>query len=431
MPKIKHLRWWICGLLFIATSLSFLDRQVLSVISPLITEEFDMSATAYAWVLWAFLLSYTTFFFLGGRVIDWLGTRRGMLLSVGFWSLANALHGLVQGPLQLGIARFSLGVGEGGCFPGVSKGATEWFPQKERAQAIGLAIGGAAFGAVIAPKLTAWIVPSFGWRGAFYATGILGGIWVLVWYIFFHQPRRSSLITAEELAYIEEGSTQDLVDTSKESNANSIVPLSILLRLKQVWGLMLMRFILDPVFYFYMFWIPKYLADERNISFERITDLFWIPFLILGVSNFVGGWFSSRLIESGVSVDTARKTIMTIAAFITIFSLFVPYASSVEISVAFMSLLMLAHGFWITNYVTIISDLFGSQSVSTVMGLAGAAGGIGGMIAMLITGAVVDYFSYLPIWIASGCLYPLGLAILFLTIGPIRRIEGLATRQKI
>jgi ACS family hexuronate transporter-like MFS transporter len=423
MPKIKCLRWWICGILFLASSLSFLDRQVLSVVAPVMTDEFRMSNNAYSRVVNGFVLSYTVMFFLGGRLIDWLGTRRGMALSVGFWSTASALHGFVQTPFQLGVARFFLGVGEGGCFPGITKGATEWFPRQERAQAVGLGIGGAAFGAVVAPIFTVWLISSFGWRGVFWTTGMIGWLWVLVWLILFRPPRRSPFITPKELAHIEQGDAGVENNPAKENgDRKPLIPLRRLLRLRQVWGLMVIRFLVDPVFYFYMFWIPQYLNQERGLSLQRIGELTWIPFLFLGISNFVGGWISDRLVKSGVSVNTARKTIMAIAALITPFSVLAAYVSSAEMAVAFMSILMLAHGFWITNYVTVISDLFGANSVSTVMGLSGAFGGLGGILGNQIIGVVTGQFSYLPIWIASGCMYPLGLVILFFVVGPIRGI---------
>jgi len=424
MLRIKNLRWWVCGLLLVATSLSFLDRQVLSLVTPQVTEEFQMSNIALSQVLNGFLLSYTIMFFLGGRLIDRLGTRLGMALSVGFWSLASAVHGIVQNPMQLGFARFFLGVGEGGCFPGTTKGAAEWFPSRERATAIGIAIGGAAFGAAIASPMTnLWLVPWVGWRGVFFATGIIGGIWVLLWLVFFHKPKDSPFITGSELAHIENSQGKVAVEASERLKKESIVPLKILLRVKQVWGLALMRFLVDWVFYFYMFWIPLYLSQERNVSSERIGKLFWIPWVALGVSNIAGGWISDRLIKSGISVNTARKSIMTIAAVLTIPSLLAPYVPSAEWAIFCMSILMFAHGFWITNYVTIITEIFDSNSVGTVMGLAGTIGAIGGMLANLVIGPVSDYFSFLPIWIASGIMYPLALVVLFLTIGPIRRVE--------
>ena len=383
-----------------------------------------MSNIALSQVLNGFLLSYTIMFFLGGRLIDRLGTRLGMALSVGFWSLASAVHGIVQNPMQLGFARFFLGVGEGGCFPGTTKGAAEWFPSRERATAIGIAIGGAAFGAAIASPMTnLWLVPWVGWRGVFFATGIIGGIWVLLWLVFFHKPKDSPFITGSELAHIENSQGKVAVEASERLKKESIVPLKILLRVKQVWGLALMRFLVDWVFYFYMFWIPLYLSQERNVSSERIGKLFWIPWVALGVSNIAGGWISDLLVKFGISVNTARKSIMTIAAVLTIPSLLAPYVPSAEWAIFCMSILMFAHGFWITNYVTIITEIFDSNSVGTVMGLAGAIGGIGGMLATHLIGVVSDHFSYLPVWIASGIMYPLALVVLFLTIGPIRRIE--------
>jgi len=176
--KIRHLRWWLCGLLFAATALSFLDRQVLSVIAPVVTEEFEMTNQEYSYVTTAFLVSYAVMFFLAGRIMDLVGTRLGMALSVGLWTVASALHAVAQGAYQLAFFRFLLGAGEGGCFPGVTKAATEWFPQRERALAIGIAIGGASLGAVAAPPLTVWLVGQFGWREAFLVTGALGAAWV-------------------------------------------------------------------------------------------------------------------------------------------------------------------------------------------------------------------------------------------------------------
>ena len=424
MIKIKGLRWWLCGLLFIATSLSFLDRQVLSTLAPTITEEFQMSNTAYSYVASAFIVSYAIFFFLGGRLIDWLGTRVGMLISVGFWSIASAAHGIVQGPLQLGIARFLLGVGEGGCFPGAAKGATEWFPHKERSTAIGIAIGGAALGAVIAPPLTIWLKNWIGWRGVFYATGMIGGAWVLLWWIFYNKPKKSSFLTEEELTYIEQDLEEELKNTPSQKENEKILPLKKIMKLKQTWGIGLIRFLIDWVFYFYMFWIPKYLFQERGIPEDRIgKELLWIPFLALGISNIIGGWLSDKLVKKGVPVNKARKSIMTAAAILTIFSLFTPYAPSAEVAVAFMTLLMFAHGFFITNWVTIISDIFPQTSVGTIMGIGGTLGAIGGILASPVIGYVADNFSFMPIWIASGMMYPLAIVVLYVMIGPIRKLQ--------
>ncbi|MFO7933439.1 MAG: MFS transporter [Bacteroidales bacterium] len=417
MFKIRNLRWLIVGLLFIATALSFLDRQVLSISILKIQSDLHITDVEYGWVNTGFLISYALMFTLGGWLIDRFGTRIGMAFSVGLWSLSNALHGAVQNVCHLGIARFFLGVGEGGCFPGAAKGVTEWFPRQKRALAMGIAIGGSALGAVIAPPLTVYLISIFGWRGTFVATGIFGMIWVLVWLIFFHKPGKSPFVTKKELALIEADSSGETEKTEGERKIK--VPVRKILRLRQTWGLIMIRFLLDPVFYFFMFWIPKYLSAERGVSFERIGELFWIPFFALGISNIIGGGVSDRLIKSGLSVSRARKTVMGLAAAVTMVAPLTVVVSTAESAILFMALIMFAHGFWITNYITVISELYGTNATSTVVGMSGSAGAIAGLLVNPLIGKVVENFSYLPMWVASGIMYPLGFIILVLTIKKI------------
>ena len=412
MFKIKNLRWLIVGLLFIATALSFLDRQVLSISILKIQTDLNVTDVEYGWVNTGFLISYALMFTLGGWLIDRFGTRVGLAVSVGLWSLSNALHGAVQNVWHLGTARFFLGIGEGGCFPGAAKGVTEWFPQKQRATAMGIAIGGAALGAVIAPPLTVYLISLFGWRGAFVATGIFGGIWVLIWLLFFYKPNKSPFITKKELALIQDDKTTDSTEKPKKIR----IPIKKILQIKQTWGLIGIRFLLDPVFYFFMFWIPKYLSEERGVSFERIGELFWIPFFALGISNIIGGGVSDRLIKAGFSVNRSRKTVMGLAAALTMVAPLTVVASTAEMAIVFMSLIMFAHGFWITNYITITSELFGKNATSTVVGMSGSAGAIAGLLVNPLIGKIVEGYSYVPMWIASGIMYPLGFIILVLTI---------------
>ncbi len=414
--KIKNLRLIIVALLFMATGLSFLDRQVLSLAIIKIKEEFLMSDVAYGWVNTAFLLSYAIMFTLGGWLIDRFGTRLGLAVSVGLWSLSSAMHGLVQNVWQLGTARFFLGLGEGGAFPGAAKGVTEWFPHKERGFAMGIAIGGAALGAVIAPPLTVYLTNLFGWRGIFIATGLIGGIWLIIWLLFYREPQNSKLITAKECEYILDGK-KDPADTGKKA-----VPFKVILKTREAWGLISIRFLLDPVFYFIMFWIPKYLSEERGVSFERIGDLFWIPFLALGISNMIGGWASDKLVNSGISINKARKTIMGIAAAVTMLTAMTTVASTEGMAIFFISLFMFAHGFWITNYITITSEVFGKHATSTVVGMAGTAGAVAGLIVNPLIGKVVENYSYLPLWIVSGIMYPMGFVVLLITIPKIKEI---------
>jgi ACS family hexuronate transporter-like MFS transporter len=392
MTSSPRARWLLCWLMFAATALSFLDRQVLSVLAPSISAEFGMSNTVYSRVVFAFVLSYTLMFSAGGRIIDRIGTRAGMGLAVGIWSLASAAHALVAGAFGLGAARFLLGFGEGACFPAATKGAVEWFPLQKRVLAIGIANGGSAFGAVIAPPLTALLASRFGWRGAFLATGLFGLAWVAAWLGAFRlAPDLAAPVSAE---------------------ARATVPLSTLLADRRVQLILAARFLFDPVFYFYMFWIPQYLSRERGYSLEQIGSYYWIPFLVLGVSNILSGRLSDRLVRRGMAPRKARVSLLTIAALVTPVSCLAWIAPAPEAAIALMSVLMLAHGLWISNFLGLLSDLFPSRAIATVTGLSGTAGGIGGMLSNLAVGPAVDRFSFAPAFVVSGVLYPAALVLL-------------------
>jgi ACS family hexuronate transporter-like MFS transporter len=308
-------------------------------------------------------------------------------------------------------------LGKGGAFPGAAKGVAEWFPQKERGLAMGIAIGGSALGAVVAPPLTVYMTAMLGWRGTFMATGLIGGVWLLVWLIFFRKPQNSKLITEKEKALIEEGQKEEKTGTRNG------VPFKEILKTREAWGLIAIRFLLDPVFYFIMFWIPKYLSEERGLSFEQIGDLFWIPFLALGISNMMGGWASDKLINRGLSANKSRKIIMGVAAAVTMLTALTTAASSVGMAIFFISLFMFAHGFWITNYITITSEIFGKFATSTVVGMAGTAGAVAGLIINPLIGKVVENYSYLPMWIVSGSMYPIGFVVLLVMIPRIKEIK--------
>lgn len=405
------LRWSLCGLLFVATALSFLDRQVLSVLAPVVSEHLGMDNATYSHVTTAFLFSYAIMFLGAGWLLDRVGTRKGLAICVAVWSIASALHGLVRNAFQLGACRFLLGAGEGGCFPGAAKGVAEWFPQRQRALAMGIAIGGASLGAVAAPPLTVWLAALTGWRGVFVVTGLIGAAWVAAWWVLSR-----GAVPYEEEAGSSDRQTNDRENAVTIPAAGERPGLGALLRRRDVWGLGLMRFLFDPVFYFYMFWIPKYLSQERGVSLERIGALAWIPFLALGISNVAGGWVSDSLIRRGLPAASARRWIMALAALLTVSSSLAAQASTVGMALTMMSLLMLAHGFWITNYVTLISERFPKNAVGTVMGFAGTVGAVGGMMANTAIGAVVDRFSYGPVWLASGFLYPLAFVVLLAMI---------------
>lgn len=393
--KKNYIRWFVVFLVFIATGLSFLDRQVLSIAVIRIQKEFGFTDVEYGWVNTSFLLSYALMFTVGGRLIDQIGAKKGLGIAVGLWSVANALHGLMTSLPQLLTFRFFLGMGEGACFPGAAKTVYEWFDEKERALANGIAIGGSAIGAVIAPPLTIWISNVYGWRAGFVIPGLIGILWVVVWLAVSWRSQVAVVAPATQTAAI---------------------PLAAILRRRATWVFILMRFMLDPVMYFMMFWIPKYLSEVRHVPYEEIGNLFWIPFLALGISNILGGYFSDSLIRRNVGTDRARKIVMGCAAALTLAVPLTEFTSSLSIAVALMALYMFAHGCWITNYITAISDVFGSRATSTVVGLSGTAGALSSLILNPMIGKIIGEYTYKPLWIASGLLYPIAFVVFIVLI---------------
>jgi MFS transporter, ACS family, hexuronate transporter len=380
--------WLLCTLLFFATALSFLDRQVLSVLAPRLIAEFSMTNADYSRVVFAFVLSYTIMFSLGGRLLDAVGTRVGLAVSVAVWSLASAAHAFATGPVTLGASRFLLGIGEGACFPAATKGAVEWMPPEKRALAVGFANGGSAFGAVVAPPLTAWWTTLFGWRGTFLATALIGLVWLAFWQLGFRGLRLEKTATRVPVSF---GS---------------------LLRRRDVRRLLMARFLFDPVFYFYMFWIPQYLSRERGMSLEQIGSLTWIPFFALGVTNIAAGRLSDVLVTRGWNPRRARLTLMLAAALLTPASWFASLAGTAGAAIALMSVLMFAHGIWIANFITLIGDTVAQEQVGTAVGLTGTAGGIAGMLSSLVVGPVVDAYSFTPVFLVTAVLYPAAWLIL-------------------
>ena len=394
--QVPRSAWVLCGFLFLATALSFLDRQVLSVLAPSLMKDLGMSNTDYSRVISAFVFAYTIMFTAGGWLVDRLGTVRGLAIAVAIWSLACVGHAFAAGVLSLGLARFLLGFGEGACFPAVTKGAVEWFPPEKRGTAIGLAIGGSAFGSVLAPPLSAWMAGSFGWRGAFVVTGVLGLIWVVGW-VFAGRFAPAPIVPAGK-------GTAEPKATWRE-----------VFQQPAIWRVLLARFCFDPVFYFYMFWIPQYLSRERGFSLDQIGKYYWIPFLALGLSNIASGYLGDGLLRLGWSARRVRQILLTVAALITPVSCGVLFAPNAAWAIGLMTLLLAAHGLWICNYISLISDHFPSRVMATTVGLTGTAGGCAGILANLATGPVVDAHGFTPIFIGTSFLYPLAL-VLLLTI---------------
>lgn len=360
-----------------------------------------MSNTDYSRVVFAFVAAYTLMLALGGRLMDALGTRRGLGLAVAFWSLASAAHAFVTGPLTLGIARFFLGIGEGPAIPAAIKGAVEWTDPKRRAFAVGLVSSGAALGSVLAPPLTANAAAWLGWRGAFAATAVLGLAWLIAWHL---ATRRLPTLTSQ---------TPHLTPPPSSRLAP---PSSRLHRRPAVVRLLAARFCFDPVFYFYMFWIPQYLNRERGLSVAAIGALIWIPFVFLEVANIGAGHVSDTLVRRGWDRRRARLTLMLIAALLTPASFLASLAGSAPAAIALMSVLMFAHGIWITNFMTLVGETVAPHEIATTVGLTGMCGGIAGMLSQLAIGPIVDAQGFTPVFLASAVVYPI--AWLLIRTGP-------------
>jgi len=380
---------------FIATALSFLDRQVLSILIIKIKEEITVSDIQYGFINTGFLVGYAIMFSVSGILIDRYGSRFGLGISVGIWSVATALHSVANNVFQFGTFRFLLGVGEGGAFPGAVKAVSDWVPKKSQALANGIAIGGAALGAVIAPPMCVFLLVKTGWRGIFLATSVIGFIWVIGWFIVTRKKKQRQINSGVEA--IERFELNRMQRPS--------IGLMKLFAIREVWVIIAMRFFLDPILYFYMFWIPKYLNETRSLDIDQIGKLFWIPFLALGVSNILGGWVSDFLFSKTSNLNFARKAVMFSAAILMLPVVLVKFAPTPEIVILILSVAFFAHGLWITNYITSINDLFGNRLTSTVVGFSGTAGAISAFVINPVIGIIISRVSYNPMWIYAGLMY--------------------------
>lgn len=392
----KSIYWFIVVLLMFATALSFMDRQVLSISILKIKEELNITDVQYGFINSGFLVSYTIMFALGGIIIDRLGSRKGLTYSVGFWSIATLLHSIAKTAGHFAFFRFLLGIGEGGCFPGAVKAVQEWVPQKYQATANGLAIGGSAIGSVIAFPLSALLLQHANWRWIFLFCGTFGLLWTVIW-----------VITTGKKKVFANAQIQTGTNGQPKFDLKSLLKL---VKSKEAITFIIIRFLLDPIFYFYMFWIPKYLSDSRGMSIENIGYVTWIPFMALGIANFIGGYISDMVLKKTDNLNLSRKIVMGIAASLTIPVIFIDYYSTITVVIIVMSLAFFAHGLWITNYITSIGDVFGNKATSTIVGLTGSAGAISSLIINPLTGYIVAY-SYKLLWLYAGIMYPLAFVI--------------------
>jgi ACS family hexuronate transporter-like MFS transporter len=422
MPKraiiVPHLRWAICALLFLACTINYIARQAISVLKPHLQSVLHFSESDYGWIVFAFVLAYALMFTPAGVVIDWLGTRLGYAVSIIWWSLAAMAQGLARGALSFGAALFLLGVGEAGNFPAAIKAVAEWFPKRERALATGFFNAGPTVGAVIAPPLVAWLTLRWGWRQAFVSTGALGFLWLLFWAVLYRLPRQHPWITASELEFIEREEGEE------ETAAGTRIPWQKILAYRQAWGYILAKFMTDPIWWFYIFWLPSYLQQSRGFTLEEIRRLAWIPFLVSGVGSVAGGWLSGFFLERGWPLSRARKAAMLICALYMPFGIGAVFAPNVGMALALISLSLAAHQGWMASVYTLASDMFPKRDVGSVTGLGGTGGAVGGMILSLIAGYTLQWFhTYVPLFIIAGIMHPLALGLVHWMIPRIEPVR--------
>ena len=398
MPALApRSRWVMISLVFAATVINYLDRQTLSVVAPILMEQYHMTNVTYSQIIFAFMVAYTIMNGVSGPLIDRLGTRRGYAWTTAWWSAAAMLHALAVGPWSLGTFRFLLGMGEAGNWPAGVKVVAEWFPVRERALASGIFNSGSAVGAILAPPLVAFIVLQLGWRAAFAAVGAIGFVWVIAWLLIYTTPEAAK----------------------KEVEAPPI-PLRKLFLTRFVLSFTLAKVFLDPVWYFYIFWFPAYLKQARHFDLADIGKYAWIPFMVAGVGNVLGGWLAAELLKRNMSLSAARKT--SLAVFVCLMASAIPavLVSDVRLSIAWVSVAMLGYTGVTANMLAIPADVFPKNVVASIWGLASLGAGFGGMLFALITGWLVDHYSYVPVFIGFGLIPFVALFILLTWLGPIR-----------
>ncbi|MDB5198403.1 MAG: major facilitator transporter [Chitinophagaceae bacterium] len=396
MEKVGKYRWTICGLVFFATTVNYLDRAVISLIKPYLATAFQWNAVQeaanYANIEIAFKVAYALGMIFAGRIIDKLGTKIGYALATCLWSVAAVCHAFATGTMGFSIARIFLGVTESGNFPAAIKATAEWFPKKERAFATGIFNSGSNIGAIIAPLSVPFIAEKMGWQWAFILTGLIGFIWLILWFIYYEVPNKQKRLSEEEFKYIHSDKDDELQERNTEK-----VSWGRLLAFKQTWAFAIGKFLTDPIWWFYLFWLPDFLRKQYHLS---STDIAWptaLVYIISSLGSIGGGWLPMKLINNGWPVFKARKTSMLIYAFCVLPIIFAQVLGSINmwLAVLVIGIAAAAHQAWSANIFTTVSDMFPKKTTASVTGIGGMFGGLGGILLSLLVqkGMFVHYES--------------------------------------
>lgn len=419
-------RWVVCALLFFATTINYVDRQILGYLKPTLEVEFNWTETDYADIVMVFAACYAFGYIVFGNFIDRIGSKLGYTISIVIWSIAAVAHAFVRGTIGFGAARAVLGFGEAGNFPAAVKATAEWFPKKERALATGIFNSGTSIGAVVAPIMVPWLLGTYGWKEAFIITGALGFIWLIFWIWLYEIPSRSKKVSKEEYAYIHS-------DDHSSDQPNKKIAWAKLLTIKQTWVFIVGKLLTDPIWWFFLFWLPAYFATTFDLDLKKPSLELVVVYTATTFGSIGGGWLSSYLVKKGWAPLKARKTTLLIVAFAVLPIMFAQFATNVWVAVGIISVAAAAHQAWSSNIFTIVSDIFPRYAISSVVGIGGMAGSLGSTFFPKVVGHLLDYYKslgnigagYNILFIICGLAYMLAWIIINLLTRKMKPIEEL------
>jgi ACS family hexuronate transporter-like MFS transporter len=412
--RVGNYRWVIVALLFAATVINYIDRQMLGVLKPTLSADLGWNEIDYANVVFWFQTAYAIGYIGFGRIVDLIGARLGYAVAFVVWTIAHIAHGGVHSVTQFAMVRFGLGLGESGNFPAGIKAVTEWFPARERAFAVGIFNAGANIGAIITPLVVPWLVVAYGWRAAFVITGIATFVWLFAWLGIYRRPTEDKRVSAAELAWIQQDPDDPVTP----------MPWARIAMKRETWCYALGKFCIDPIWWFFLFWLPGYLATRYHLDILQFGPPLVAIYLLSDIGSVVGGWASGRMIKAGRSVNFARKATMLGCAFAVTPIYFAQSYDSLWVAVLVIGVATAAHQAFSANLYTLPSDLFPRSAVGSVIGIGGTAGAVGGMIFTLYIGQILDRIgSYTPIFIVAGSAYFIALAIIHLLSPRLERAQ--------
>lgn len=414
VERVGRYRWVICGLLFAATIINYIDRQMIGVLKPTLMADLHWTEKDFAGVIIWFQFAYAIGYIIFGKVVDQVGARVGYTIAFVIWQVAHILHGAAHSMMHFALARFALGIGESGNFPAGIKAVTEWFPAKERAFAIGVFNAGANIGAVLTPLVIPYMVLAWGWRSAFVITGVVSFAWLIAWWTLYRSPREHPKVTEAELAWIE----QDPADKVQKLGYGSV------LTKRETWAYALGKFFIDPIWWFFLFWLPGYLFERYHLDLKSFGIPLAAIYLVSDMGSVAGGWLSSRLMRAGYTANVARKVTMLVCCFAVLPVLFAESLTSVWMAVGVIGIATAAHQAFSANLYALPADMFPRGAVGSVIGIGGTVGAVGGILMSFYAGEVLARIgSYWPLFAVAGSAYFVALACVHFLSPRLARVD--------